>query len=180
MQGPKSIEVSLNLPFNLGGVKGTWEPDENERTAAWQMYVELITRISVAGLASDEGLLREALSSLYSLFDTTRAILREHGPTVAQAKGNGKYSFGYLAVIILNQVLRPVLAKWHPLLLDYGSRRPPNVSEGEYERAWPQNQELRDVLRKVRGALGDYAELLAGVAAVPTLPTDASSFRWED
>jgi len=178
MKGPNSVEVSLNLPFGIGGVKGTWEPDENERTAAWEMYVELVTRISVAELGPEEGLLREALSSLYSLFGTTRAILREKGPSVAQAKGGGKYSFGYLAVIILNQVLRPVLAKWHPLLLDYESRRPVGLSQGEYERAWPRNMELRGVLNEVRGTLGEYAELLAKVAEVPLLPTDASTARW--
>jgi hypothetical protein len=60
------------------------------------MYVELITRISVVELKPGEGLLREALSSLYTLFDTTRMILRKYGPSVAQPKGKDKLSFGYL------------------------------------------------------------------------------------
>ena len=38
------------------------------------MYIELVTRIAVIELRPEEGLLREALSSLYSLFDTTRKI----------------------------------------------------------------------------------------------------------
>jgi hypothetical protein len=90
-----SVKVSLNLP--IGGVEGTWEPDESERDAAWEMYVELITRISVAELKPDEGLLREALSSLHTLFGTTRTILRKYGPSIAQPKGEGDLSFGYLA-----------------------------------------------------------------------------------
>src|SRR5207244_862732 len=80
----KSVSVSLGLPFGLGSISGTWEPDEEERRAAWEMYVELITRIAVQELRESEGLLREALSSLYTLFGTTRQILRDHGPEVAQ------------------------------------------------------------------------------------------------
>ena len=111
------------MAFGVGGLKGVWEPDQSEQTAAWEMYVELITRVAVVEMGPSQGLLREALDSLYSLFDSTRAILRQHGPSVARVKGKGSYSFGYLAVIILNQVLRPVLAEWHPKLLDYESQR---------------------------------------------------------
>lgn len=163
-----SVKVSLKLPF-IGGVEGTWEPDESEGKAAWEMYVELITRISVAELKPTEGLLREALSSLYTLFDTTRKILRKYGPSVAQPKGKGKLSFGYLAVVILNTVLRPILAKWHPLLLDYESTRESSVSSLEHERQWDKNQELRRVLNDVRVVLVNYANLLAQVTDVPSL-----------
>lgn len=43
----KDVKVSLTLPY-IGGIEGTWQPDESEKKAAWEMYVELITRISVA------------------------------------------------------------------------------------------------------------------------------------
>ena len=163
-----SVKVSLKLPF-IGGVEGTWEPDESEEKAAWEMYVELITRISVAELKPTEGLLREAFSSLYTLFDTTRKILRKYGPSVAQPKGKGKLSFGYLAVVILNTVLRPVLAKWHPLLLDYESTKESSVSSLEHERQWDKNVELRRILDDVRVVLINYANLLAQVVDVPSL-----------
>jgi hypothetical protein len=169
MKKPTSVAVSINLPFGLGGLQGTWEPDESERKAAWEMYVELITRVAVVDLGPEEGLLREALSSLYSLFATTRSILREHGPVVARAKGSGDYSFGLLAVVILNNVLRPVLAEWHPRLLDYESTRPATLSQTDHEHAWAQIGELRAVLEGVRGTLAEYAELLAHVAGVPSL-----------
>lgn len=164
----KSVKVSLNLPY-IGGIEGTWEPDESERKAAWEMYVELVTRIAVQELGPQEGLLREALSSLYSLFDTTRKIMREYGPSIAQPKGQDNLSFGYLAVAILNSALRPVMAKWHPLLLDYENTRPPDVSAVEHERRWAQYAELRQELNQVRGVLTDYANLLAEVAGVPSL-----------
>ena len=103
------VEVGLHL--GIFEVKGKWKPDEGQKKAAWEMYVELVTRISVAELHEDEGLLREALSSLYSLFITTRTILRQYGPSVAKPHDGSDLSFGFLAVAILNGVLRPVLAK---------------------------------------------------------------------
>jgi hypothetical protein len=164
----KSVKVSLNLPF-MGSVEGTWEPDENERNAAWDLYVELITRVSVVELKPNEGFLKEALSSLYSLFQTTRDILKKYGASVARSKSESSISFGYLAIAILNTVLRPVLAKWHPLLLDYESRKEKNISAMEYERNWEKHEELRQVLNDVRLILIEYAELLAQVADVPLL-----------
>src|ERR671939_642463 len=110
----KQLKVKIGIPY-IGDVEGTWEPDESERRAAWEMYVELVTRISVVELQPGEGVLGEALSSLYTLFGSTRDILRKYGPSVAEPKGKGNLSFGYLAVAILNGALRPVLAKWHPL-----------------------------------------------------------------
>jgi len=162
------VKVSLSLPY-IGGIEGTWEPDENEQNAAWEMYVELVTRISVAELKPEEGLLREALSSLYTLFDTTRNILRKYGPSIAKPKGEDNISFGYLAVAILNTVLRPVLAKWHPLLLDYESTKDSTLSPLEHERQWEKYEELQQVLNDVRSVLIEYAELLAQVAGVPPL-----------
>ena len=158
------VKVSLQLPY-IGGIEGTWEPEESEENAAWEMYVELVTRIAVTKLKSEEGLLREALSSLHTLFETTRSILRKYGPSVARPKGKGDVSFGYLAVIILNTVLRPVLAKWHPLLLAHEN------SIGA-EKLWEQHDKLREELNEVRTILITYADLLAKVAGVPSLVVD--------
>ena len=163
-----SVKVSLSLPY-IGRVEGTWKPDENEQRAAWEMYVELVTRISVSELGPEEGLLREALTSLYTLFNTTREILRRYGPSVAQPKGEGNLSFGYLAVAILNTVLRPVLSKWHPLLLDYEGTKENSLSPLEHEKQWDKNEQLRQVLNDLRLVLTEYANLLAKVAGVPSL-----------
>ena len=103
-------KVSINLPFGIGGAE--WEADPTERRAAWSLYVELVTRVAVQPLGREEGVLREALSSLHSLFGTTRQVLREAGPDV----GTSRESLGGIAIAVLNRGLRPFLAKWHPLL----------------------------------------------------------------
>ena len=167
----KNIKVKINLPF-IGEIEGSWQPDENDEKAAWELYVELITRISIVHLKSDEGLLREALSSLYSIFATTREILKKYGASIARFKDESSISFGYLAIAVLNTVLRPILAKWHPLLLDYESKKTKDMSLVEHEKLWDKNQELRTELNKVRHILVEYAEILAEVAKVPLLIVD--------
>jgi hypothetical protein len=162
-------ELNVGIDLKIFKIEGKWVPSEEERKAAWEMYVELITRIAVEELKPDEGLLREALDSLYSLFGTTRQILRQYGPSVAQPKGDGKLAFGYLAVAILNRVLRPVLAKWHPLLSDYYSSKDENVSDLEHEKKWEYAAELRNTLNETRLILIDWANILEEVAEVPSL-----------
>lgn len=93
-----------------------FKPDPTTRKAAWELYVELVTRVAIEPLQLNHGLLRESLSSLYSLFPTTRQILRQAGPGV----GASRHSVGGIAIAVLNKGLRPFLAKWHPLLLVWG------------------------------------------------------------
>jgi hypothetical protein len=164
----KNVKVNLTLPF-IGSIEGIWEPDEKEECAAWELYIELITRISVAELKSDEGLLREALSSMHTIFSITRDILKKYGASIAKPKGDNHISFGYLAVAILNNVLRPLLSKWHPILLDYEQRKANDISITEHERKWEKNRELREALNGTRFVLIQYSDLLAQVAGVPSL-----------
>ena len=163
-----SVHVALQVPY-VGKIEGTWKPDRKEKDAAWEMYVELVTRISVVELRPDEGLLREALSSLYTLFDTTRGILRKYGTAVAKPKRGGNLSFGRIAVIVLNDIIRPVLAKWHPLLLDYEHKKSDSVSSLEHEKQWDKYKELRQVLDDTRIILKQYSDILAEVAEIPAL-----------
>lgn len=163
-----TITVNLKLPF-LGQISGTWAPDEVERDAAWEMYVELATRIAIAPLAPGEGMLREALTSLHSLFASTRDILREHGPRIARPSREGDIAFAYLALAVLNGALRPLLTRWHPELTAYEQQRPPGESVVAWERAWPYRERLSQQIETTRQALLNYADVLAQVADVPPL-----------
>jgi len=167
--GPDSVEVGLNL--GVAQLKGTWKPDDTQRRAAWELYVELVTRIAVVPLAGNEGLLREALTSLYALFAITRDVLRRHGPQVAMPTRDSEYSLGQIAVAVLNDELRPLLARWHPALEEWEARRPPDSSRVAHEDAWEHARALRAELAGTRRRLADYAALLATACGVPDLTT---------
>ncbi len=168
---PTEITLTFGIP-GWFGVGTKWEPQQAERRAAWELYVELVTRIAVAPLQPDEGLLREALSSLYALFAITRDILRRHGPGVAPGP-RSVLTVGYLGVAVLNGSLRPLLARWHPLLLDYEATRVAGVSASEHERRWERAAELRAELERTRQLLVRYALSLGEAAgAAPLLPPD--------
>ncbi|MGB3561259.1 MAG: hypothetical protein WBF52_07770 [Geitlerinemataceae cyanobacterium] len=160
-QDPAKLKkVSVNLPFGIGGAE--WEADITERKAAWALYVELVTRITVESLQSDEGLLREALNSLYSMFAITRQILREAGPDV----GISHNSVGGIAIAVLNRGLRPFLSKWHPLLQAWEAQRLPTTSPKEYEKNWSQEPELRQELQLLSEELDEYVKALAEIVGV--------------
>ncbi len=57
-------QVTVSLPFGIGSA--SWEADPTERNAAWELYVELVTRVAVQSLNPQEGLVREAMNSLLS------------------------------------------------------------------------------------------------------------------
>jgi len=163
----KRVTAKIKTPFL--DIQGDWEADENEQLAAWELYVELVTRIAVQELKPGEGMLREALSSLYQLFVETRHILKKYGPTVAIPKGQGNWSFGSIAVTVLNSSLRPVLAKWHPLLKNYEDRNIENRPAAEYELNWEHYEIIRQDLTELQQALKGYANLLAEAAEVTPL-----------
>ncbi len=166
--GPKQITARLAIPF-VGDITGTWEPADAERSAAWELYLELVTRVSVEELDPEEGFLREALSSLYTFFNTTRDILRRYGPEVAPPLAPGHVSFGVLAVTVLNRVLRPLLSSWHPRLTAYESQRPEGVDPVAWERQWEHADALRARIAEVRETLVSLAENLREVADVSDL-----------
>jgi hypothetical protein len=153
-------EVSVSLPFGIGSAR--WQTDSTERRAAWSLYVELATRIAVQPLEANEGLAREALNSLYSLFGTTREILKEAGPGV----GASKHSVGGIAIMVLNNGLRPFLAKWHPLLQAWETKRLTDISMKQHEQDWTEEPKFREELAKLRNNLEQYANALASIAGV--------------
>lgn len=167
----RAYTVGLTTPVLT--ITGTWEPSDEERKAAWEMYVELVTRVPVAELRDDEGLLREALASIYTIFGTTRDILRRYGPDIAKPHHEDQISFGYIAVAVLNTSLRPFLTQWHPLLLDYESTKEASASRMEHEKNWEQAKEMRAALKDVRMVLRAYTKQLEQVIGVsPSLLID--------
>ncbi|CAK8724662.1 RsbT co-antagonist protein RsbRD N-terminal domain-containing protein [Candidatus Electrothrix laxa] len=93
--------LKIKAPF----LEMTWEPSDADKAAAWELYIELLTRISTQHLAPTHGDEETALKSIYSLFDLTREVIKRHGRDCTE--------FAKLAVVILNQVVRPFTAEWH-------------------------------------------------------------------
>ncbi|MFJ8001480.1 hypothetical protein ACIQ7D_30990 [Streptomyces sp. NPDC096310] len=170
--GLRSQEVSVRIaiPF-VAEIGGVWAPVDAEREAAWELYVELATRVTVVELGEDEGLLREALSSFYTVFGTTREILRRYGPSVAPRVAPGQVTFGLLAVNILNLSIRPLLSRWHPLLAAHEAQRADHTDPVSHERQWSRAEELRNEIANVRKVLLALAQSLNEVAGVGDLIT---------
>ena len=82
------------LKLNLGFVETEWEPQVKDSEAAWEMYVELLTRIATQPLPDNSGMESSALESVYSLFVITRGILRKYG--------KDSIGFAKIAIIVLN------------------------------------------------------------------------------
>jgi len=143
----KLRSLSLNLPFGLGGVD--IDVTETEAIAAWELYVEMATR--VAGYDAGAGSPREALDSLYSLFATTRDVLRRAGPEV----GSGSKSVGAIAIRVLNEGLRPFLVRWHVVL-----RTTTDELDDE------QTNEFQAGLAELRAQLAEYVDVLARIAGI--------------
>lgn len=165
----KLSETKFKVNLGFLELETTWEIDEPQQNAAWEMYVELATRITTAELKENEGLLREALNSLHSLFGITRELLKKYGPQIATAANPDDTTFGHLAVNILNRILRPVLAKWHPELLDWEQRKPVKKTTIEHEAEWELNGDLRNELNTIRIQLIEYANVLGTVSGVANL-----------
>lgn len=134
------------LKLNLGFLETEWEPQDKDSEAAWDMYVELLTRIATQPLSDDDGVESSALESVYSLFSITRGILREYGKDAI--------GFAKIAIIILNQVIRPFTARWHKL-----------AQQGAFENE-EQRLIFRNELKKLQGDLQNYMGMLAEIADV--------------
>ena len=94
-----------SLKINLGFLEGEFKPSDPDRAAAWELYIELLTRVTTQSLAPEHGDEKTALDSVYAMFPLTREILRR--------QGSGSGEFAKLAIPVLNQVIRPFTAKWH-------------------------------------------------------------------
>ncbi|MCC5581864.1 hypothetical protein IMZ11_40310 [Microtetraspora sp. AC03309] len=136
----------------------TFVVNNESRTVAWKLFVETVTRISIQPLDEEEGLLREALSSLYGLFATTREILKTTRPSTPVPGGQ---TVEYLAITMLNLELRPFLSKWHPRLQEF-EKGHPNLPES----AWGENTSCRRELQAIQGNIHRYAMGFAALAGV--------------
>ena len=135
-----------SLKVNVHFLEMEWKPNDVDKDAAWEMYIELITRVATQDLLPEHGDESTALTSIYKLFDITREIIKR--------KGRHCESFTKLAIIILNQRIRPFTAKWHRLSVQGGFDDAANRDQFRTELS-----ELQSVLRTYSRMLGDIANV---------------------
>ena len=123
-----------------------WEPSDPDKNAAWDLYVELLTRITTQRLPHEHGTEEAAIESIHKIFGLTRSTLKEHGRKAE--------NFTRVAIIVLNQVIRPFTAKWHRL-----------SEQGAFDEE-TKRAEFREELTQLQDRLMAYTKLLSELADV--------------
>ena len=137
------------ISLNMSVISADISLQDSDKDAAWEMYIEMLTRIVTQPLPAEVGDEQTALDSVYSLFATTREILRR--------RRRGVINFSMVAIPVLNQVVRPFTAKWHRLSLAGAF----DTEEGRTE--------FRIELEALQNDLRNYNRLLADIAGVEDL-----------
>lgn len=138
-----------HLKIKASFLEMDWEPKDADKDAAWELYVELLTRVTTQALNPDEGDEETALESVYSIFPSTRDVLKRHGKECIE--------FSKVAVIVLNQIVRPFASKWHKAKVEG------RLSED------PVKKEFREDLRSLQEQLLIYTRVLSEIADVEDL-----------
>ena len=126
-----------------------WKPNDEDRSAAWELYIELLTRITTQPLPNSHGDDKTALDSVYTLFPLTREIIKNHGRYCIE--------FTKIAIVVLNQVIRPFTSKWHRLNMEG------KLESREY------SSKFRSELSQLQDTLRRYTRMLADMASVEDL-----------
>jgi len=137
--------LKITAPF----LEMEWSPKDEDRDAAWELYVELLTRITTQPLASEHGDEATALESIHRVFGLTRDVIKRHG--------RQSIEFTKIAIVMLNQKIRPFTAKWHELII-----------EGAFEDL-SQCIQFRKELEDLRQTLCVYTRMLSDMAGVEDL-----------
>lgn len=137
------------LKINAGLLEAEWQPLDRDRDAAWELYVELLTRIVTQPIASSHGDEATALESIYAVFGLTRDTLKRFGRHCTD--------FPKLAIVVLNQKVRPFTTKWHRL-----------ARNGAFSDA-TQCSDFRNELACLQKTLRVYTMMLADMAGVEDL-----------
>lgn len=120
-----------------------------DKKAAWELYVELLTRITTQQLKVEHGDEATALKSIHNIFGITRDILKKYGTDCIE--------FAKISIVILNQIVRPFTAKWHRISLNEGFKEEKNCID------------FRKELEPLRLDLIKYSKMLSDIAEVEDL-----------
>lgn len=140
----KSGMTSLKIRTSF--LEMEWVPNDVDKEAAWEVYIELLTRITTQPLPSEHGDEAAALDSVYALFDLTRDVIKR--------KGRFCIEFSKIAIVMLNQRIRPFTAKWHK-----------EMTAGAFDDP-AKCRQFRTELEELQGVLRVYEKMLADMAGI--------------
>lgn len=138
-----------SIKLGTSGVSMEITFKDEDRKAAWELYIEMLTRIVTQTLPDEMGDELTALDSVHSLFPITREILRR--------RGRDTIEFSKVAIPVLNQVVRPFTTKWHRESISGAFNDPLRCKEFHKE------------LRLLQTDLRNYNHMLAEIAGVEDL-----------
>ena len=101
----KMRDLDKQLRSLFEALAADWKPADKDREAAWEIHVELRTRISTQRLHYLDGDEGAALDSLVKLFQVVRDVCRKHGSAAVVTLA--------VADLMLNHSLRELTASWH-------------------------------------------------------------------
>jgi hypothetical protein len=134
--------LKISTPF----LEMDWTPRDADKDAAWELYIELLTRTATQPLPQEDGDEEIALKSIYSLFATTRNVIKRHGRLCSE--------FTKIAIVILNQKIRPFTSKWHKCAVAGGFQQVAECNE------------FREELKDLQELLSTYTQMLGQMAGV--------------
>ncbi len=146
------------LKIKISVLEAEFDLNDVDKDAAWSLYIELLTRTTTQALQNEHGDEKTALESIYTIFPLTRKIIKKHGKKCI--------SFTKIAIVVLNQIIRPFTAKWHRESMA-GAFSCPNKCN-----------EFRKELSQLQKDLSKYTKLLADMAGVEDL-TEIEDYKGE-
>ena len=137
--------LKISTPF----LEMEWKPNDSDKKAAWELYIELLTRITTQPLPANYGDEKTALESVYSIFGLTREIIKTNKRDCIE--------FTKIAIVVLNQIIRPFTVKWHKSSIEKKFIKPEVCKS------------FREELTQLQKKLSIYIQMLADMAGVEDL-----------
>ena len=135
-----------SLPFDQEIFDDFWAPTSADRALAFDMLVEIRTRILDNALGPNEGTDLSALESVHSLFPSARQFMHKHGYQCANC--------GRILNAYLNTYVRRFTTKFHPV----------SISECWKDNPLSVNAEFRKELSELVERLVELVEALKRLA----------------
>ncbi len=161
----KIINVTLNLPY-LGEINGEWVPCEVEKEASWEIYILLISNMSFLKIKYEDDFIKKSASNLRFISTSLNEILNKYGISIYKSKiGKKQLSLGYIIVLIINHVIRPIVEKWYSILLRYEI----NIEFSNNNFDCTTNKKIINDLNNMIEIFNDLTTILAKAIDIPSV-----------